>query len=83
MLRRLIWIKRRSYYGDSLRKYNKPLDRELWEDLYRYRKELLSSSDDTLKGRGKEIHKQMSQITIEAKKAAGIAKPNDDEESDS
>ena len=67
----------------SLREHNRPLDRDLWEDLYRYIRGILASPDDTQKERGKELRKRMSQITIEAKKAAGIAEPTDNGEPES
>ncbi len=67
----------------SLRKHNKTRDRDLWEDLYRYVRALLASPEDVKKERGKELAKRMRQITIEAKKAAGIVEHSDDEKSES
>ena len=66
----------------SLRELNRPLDRDLWEDLYRYVRATLANPEVVKKERGNELSKRMRQITIEAKKAAGITEPSDGEESE-
>lgn len=64
----------------SLREHNRPLDRDLWEDLYRYVRATLASPEEVKKERGNELSKRMRQITIESKKAAGISEHDDNEE---
>ncbi len=63
----------------SLRAHNRPLDRDLWEDLYRYVRATLASFEEVQKERGNELSNRMRQITIEAKKVAGITEPYDKE----
>jgi len=51
-----------------LRSGNMPLERDLWEELYRYVRALMANPDPERQERGRHLNQRMRQITVEAKK---------------
>ncbi len=45
-----------------------PLERDLWEELYRYVRALMANPDPERQERGRHLNQRMRQITVEAKK---------------
>ena len=52
----------------SLRTQNMPLERDLWEDFYRYIRALIANTDPERRDRGRKLNQKMRQITLNAKK---------------
>lgn len=53
----------------SLRTQNMPLERDLWEDFYRYIRALIANTDPERIDRGRKLNQKMRQITMDAKKS--------------
>ena len=51
-----------------LRSGNMSLERDLWEELYRYVRALMANPDPERQERGRHLNQRMRQITVEAKK---------------
>jgi len=56
----------------SLRAGNIPLERDLWEDFYRYIRALIADPDLERQERGRTLNQRMRQITMDAKKQTGL-----------
>jgi len=52
----------------SLRTQNMPLERDLWEDFYRYIRALIANTVPERQERGRRLNQKMRQITVDAKK---------------
>ena len=55
------------------------LDRELWEDLYRYIRAVQADPDPDRQETGRKLNKRMRQITKDAKKEAGLEEEPEEE----
>ncbi len=63
----------------SLRTGNMPLERDLWEDFYRYVRALAANPDPGWQEHGRNLNKRMRQITTDARKETGLEEePKDD-----
>lgn len=56
----------------SLRTGNITLERNLWEDFYRYLRALTVDPDLGRQERGRTLNQRMRQITMDAKKQTGL-----------
>jgi hypothetical protein len=52
----------------SLRTGNMPLDRDLWDDSYRYIRALMANADPERQKRGRQLYQRMKQITRDVRK---------------
>jgi len=63
----------------SLRSVNMPLERDLWEDFYRYIRASIADPDPGRQERGRQLNQRMRQLTMDAKKEAGLeGEPEED-----
>jgi len=56
----------------SLRAGNIPVERDLWEDFYRYLRALTVDPDLERQECGRTLNQKMRQITMDAKKQIGL-----------